>query len=447
MSCDALTDGYLTSDATAACLDARATLVRMLEFEATLARTQAALGVIPAGAARAIEAACVPEHFDIDALRRGTAEGSNPAIALVRMLTEAVAAVDADAARYVHWGATSQDVMDTAFVLQLRDAASRLDAMIAAPGALLADLARAERSTPTVARTLSQHALPMTFGLKCALWLDGLLAGRAALRTAAAALPLQFAGAGATLAALGDKGLPVRDALAQAWGLPAAVPWHAQRSPVRAFASAAAETGASAGKVAHDLIALTATEVGEVREAAAPGRGGSSALAHKRNPVASIAVVAGARRLPGLLSTLYAAFDFEHERAAGAWHVEAPALREMLVVLGGMLEQLERALNGLEIDRAAMVRNLGSSRGLVMTEAVTMALAVPLGRAGAQSLVKRAVARVHDGAGTFRDALAALPEVREHLDDAALDRALDPLAYRGAADAFIDDILERFDHG
>lgn len=447
MGADALTDGYLSSATMAEALGSRATLARMLEFEAALARVQAALGVIPAAAATAIEAACVPEGFDLETLRRGTAEASNPAVPLARLLTERVAASDAEASRWVHWGATSQDVVDTAFVLQLRDASRRLAALAASNAEALAALVQAERATPMVARTLSQHAAPTTFGLKAALWLDGLVTGRAQLQAAAAGLPLQFAGAAGTLAALGGDGLAVRDALAEALDLPVAPPWHTNRAVVRRFAAAAAELGAAAGKIAHDVVALAASDVGELREAGEPGRGGSSSLPHKRNPVAAIAVVAGARRLPGCLSTLYAAFDLEHERAAGAWHVEAPALRELLVTLAAMLEQLERVLGGLEVDRDTMRRNLDANGGIVMAEAVSMALAKPLGRSRAQALVREAVARVRAGEGTFREVLAADAEVRSHLAGAALDTALDPLACRGAADAFIDEILERFDHG
>lgn len=446
MSFDSLADGYLTSKAAARCFDAQATVERMLEFEAALARVEARLGIIPADAAPVIAAACEARRYDRGRLEQGTADGSNPAIPLVEMLQAEVAATDADAARYVHWGSTSQDVMDTVLVLQLRAAVETFEPALATVAATLADLAKLHRSTPMVARTLSQQALPTTFGLKAALWLDAILTGQALLVETSGGLPLQFAGAGGTLASFGGRGSEVRDALAGDLGLRAALPWQADRTPIRRVAGAAALLAASAGKVATDLILMMQTEVGELREARAPGRGGSSSLPQKRNPVASMAVVAGARRIPGLLATLHAAFDFEHERAAGAWHAEWRTVPEIFVTLGSMLEQLARALTGIEVDARAMAHNLGATRGLVMAESVVMQLARDVGRERAQMLVKSAVGQTADTGGDFRAALAALPEVQAHLGDDGLDRALDPLQYVGAANDFIDQILERYEH-
>lgn len=444
---DSLADAYLSCDELVACFDARATLARMLEFEAALARAQAQLGLIPQRAAEHIGAECVVEFFDVAAIKRAAATSSSAAMPVVDMLTARVAARDSEAAHYVHWGSSTQDVMDNALMLQARAGLaallSRLD-RIAAP---LAALTRTHRETLMVARTLSQHALPTTFGYKCALWLAAMESAGTELRRQRSALPLQFGGAAGTLAAYGTRGLELRDVLAHRLRLVAVLPWHTDRTVIRALAAALAMTAASAGKLANDLILMMQSEVGELREAAGVGRGGSTALPHKRNPVAAIAVTAGAHRVPGQLAALFACFDHSHERASGAWHAEWQCLREMFVTVGAMLEQLAAALSGIEVNTQTMRANLDRSGGLIMAEAVAMALAPALGRSAAQALVKRAVARASVEDRLLLEVLREDQAVTQMLGEDGLARAMDPRAYLGSHSAMVDAVLTRYEQG
>ncbi|MGE0860812.1 MAG: 3-carboxy-cis,cis-muconate cycloisomerase [Gammaproteobacteria bacterium] len=442
MALDSLTDTYLASPALAACFGAEATVAQMLAFEAALAAAQAGLGLIPAAAASAIEAGCRARPVDVAAVLRDTAASSTPAIPLVQQLTVAVAARDGAAAHYVHWGATSQDVMDTALMLAAREGLDLLGERLAQCMAALAELAHRERDTLMVARTLAQHALPTTFGYKAALWLNALLDLAERAKAARARLPLQFGGAAGTLAAYGQAGPALRDALAAALGLTARLPWHTDRTVVRELAALLAALCSAAGKIGHDLVLEMQSEVAELQEGGGVGRGGSSAMPHKRNPVAAMAVTAVARRAPGLLATVFASFDHDHERASGAWHAEWLAMRELFVAAGAALEQLAVALTGLEVRADVMRAHLDAGGGRVMAEAASMALAPALGRVAAQAVVKRALARV--GADcSLATALAAEPEVRVLGDALDLARLLDPRAYLGAAREFTDQVLAR----
>jgi len=440
---DALSDDYLGSPEVAACFGAEASCAHMLAFEGALAEAQAELALIPQAAAETIVACAGTLRPDVAQLREQTVTASNPAIPLVATLTAAVAASDKGAARYVHWGATSQDVMDSALMLAARTAIEHLDARLRRLEDGLATLATTHRATPMVARTLGQQAGPTTFGLKVAGWLNGLVAAHTRLHALHARLPLQCGGASGTLAAFGDDAAGVAELLAARLGLASSAPWHTERGIVRELAAAFAEVCAAAGKPATDIVLAAQNEIGELAEAAGPGRGGSSAMPHKRNPVAAIAVIACARRAPGTLATVFGCFDHWHERAAGAWHAEAAALAELATLAGGALAQLERALDGLEVDTAAMRRHLESDLGLGMSEAVSMALAPALGRAAAQALVRRAVGSAREQQRPLGEVLAGMDSVGEHLDAAALARALDPLAFLGASGQFIDRALAR----
>lgn len=442
MALDSLTDAYLASPALAACFGAEATVVHMLTFEAALATAQAGLGLIPATAASAIEACCRTRPVDVAAVLRDTAASSTPAIPLVQQLTVAVAARDGAAAHYVHWGATSQDVMDTALMLAARDGLALLAERLALCMAALAELARRERDTLMVARTLAQHALPTTFGYKAALWLNALLDLAECGEAARARLPLQFGGAAGTLAAYGPVGPALRDALAAVLGLEARLPWHTDRAVVRELAALLAATCAAAGKIGHDLVLEMQSEVAELQEGGGATRGGSSAMPHKRNPVAAMAVTAVARRAPGLLATVFASFDHDHERASGAWHAEWLALHELFVAAGAALEQLAVALTGLEVRAAAMRAHLDAGGGRVMAEAASMALAPTLGRVAAQAVVKRALSRVGPTC-SLAAALAAEPEVHDLAGALNLAQVLDPRGYLGAAGEFTDQVLAR----
>lgn len=442
---DSLADVYLCNNELANCFDARATLARMLEFEAALAHAQAQLGMIPAPAAQHIAAACVVDGFDVEALKRDTSASSSAALPVVDALTALVAARNQEAALYVHWGSSTQDVMDSALMLQARSGLDQLLLRLAHITTTLAELTRTHRETLMVARTLSQHALPTTFGYKCALWLEAMLSAHTELKRQRSSLPLQFGGAAGTLAAYGARGLELRDVLARNLGLAAVLPWHTDRTVIRALAAALAITAASAGKLANDLILMNQSEVGELREAAGVGRGGSTALPHKRNPVAAMAVVAGAHRMPGQLAALFFCFDHGHERASGAWHAEWQSLRELFVTLGAMLAQLDIALSGIEVNTLAMRANLDRSGGLIMAEAVVMALAPALGRSAAQAVVKRAVIQASVEERLLYAVLREDPAVKQLLSDAALAQTMDPQTYLGSHSTMVDAVLARYE--
>ena len=427
------------------CFAGPALLKHMLAFEVALAESQAGLGMIPAASATAIAQVAQATHFDLDALVAATRDAATPAIPLVRALCAAVARAQPDAAGHVHLGATSQDVVDTALMLAAREALTLLLAQSQAVAKLLSGLISAHRLSLMPARTLSQQAGVTSFGVKAAGWLQGLSRALQPLLGAAQRLPLQFAGASGTLAAYGPAGEALKAALADRLQLRPAPPWHSERGVVRELAAALAGVAAAGGKIANDLLLLAQTEVGEVSEAAAPGRGGSSALPHKRNPAASIGALAAARRAPAALASVFGAFDHAHERAAGAWHVEMPALVQLFGAAGGVLEGLTRALDGLQVDTVAMRRNLQLGRELYASEAVSMALAARLGREQAQALVAEAAARVHAGQGTLGEILRDMSAVTAVLPRSALDAALDPQQGLGNGQILMDEALAAAD--
>ena len=426
-----------------AALSERAWLQGMLEFEAALARAEAVVGVIPSGAADPIGAKCRIELLDLAALARATARAGNPAIPMVKQLTTLVRAEDPEAARYVHWGATSQDAMDTGLVLQLRVALRGIEADLERLAAALTRLAAEHRATPMVGRTWLQHALPVTFGLKAAGWLDAVRRHQARLRELRPRLLiLQFGGAVGTLAALGGRGLEVAETLARELelGLPN-LPWHGARDRVVELGTVLALLTGTLGKIARDLSLLMQTDVGEAFEPAGEGKGGSSTMPHKRNPVACAAILAAADRVPALGGTLLAAMPQEHERGLGSWHAEWETLPAIGILTAGALRQTAEAMEGLEVDRARMRANLEVTRGLIMAEAVMMALAPSLGRLAAHERVEHAAKAAAAQEQHLREVLAQDPVVTSALDAAELDRLFDPLGYIGEAGALIDRVL------
>ncbi|MGC4837988.1 3-carboxy-cis,cis-muconate cycloisomerase [Micromonospora vinacea] len=408
-------------------------LQAMLDVEAALARAAADAGILPPPAAEAIVEQCRAERYDPLALGLAADATGNPVVPLVGELT---AAVPNHARGWVHLGATSQDVLDTALVLvAVRALGPLLDHLDAAVDAA-AQLADAHRDTVMVARTLGQQAAPTTFGLKAAGWLTGLVEGRDRLRHARAAQPAQLGGAVGTLAAFGPAGAEVTERFAAHLGLPPSpLPWHTRRQPWLDLATALGGLLVAAGKVALDVGLLAQNEVGEVAEGGA-GRGGSSAMPHKRNPVDSILVTAAARRGPGLVATLFAAAVQEHERAAGAWHAEWEPLLDLLHLAGGAAARCARMLDGLQVRPERMRENLDATGGLLLAEAVAARLAPAVGRGVAHDLVTRAAA-----GPSFRAALLADPEVRAHLSDTEIAEALDPSRWLGSAGRFVDSAL------
>jgi 3-carboxy-cis,cis-muconate cycloisomerase len=421
----------------------RACLQGMLDFEAGLARAEARAGVVPSSAAAAIAAKCKAELFDVTELARGAKLAGNIAIPLIKALTALVAQSDKDAARYVHWGATSQDAIDTGCVLQLRQAlkiiASDLDRL--ADG--LAELATKHRSTIVVGRTWMQQALPTTFGAKVAGWLDAVDRHRERLReTRRRALVLQFGGAVGTLAALGRGGAEVANNLVEelALGLPE-IPWHSHRDRVAEVATSLGLCVGTLGKIAKDISLHSQTEVAEVFEPAEKNRGGSSTMPHKRNPVASAVVLSAAMRVPGLVSAMLTAMVQEYERGLGGWHAEWETLPEIVSLSAGALHLMAEVIPKLEIDAERMQENLEATRGLIFGEAVSMALAEKMGKAAAHELVEGACQKARNEKRHLRDVLLCDEQAKLQLSAVDLDELFDARKYLGMAEVFVDRVV------
>jgi 3-carboxy-cis,cis-muconate cycloisomerase len=423
----------------------RARLQGMLDFEAGLARAEARAGVIPSSAAGTIAAHCKAELFDVAAVSQGAKLAGNLAIPLVKALTAVVAQSDNDAARYVHWGATSQDVIDTGCVLQLRPALKSIAADLNRLIDALVDLAKQHRSTIVVGRTWMQQALPTTFGLKAAGWLDAVNRHRGRLReTEQRVGVLQFGGAVGTLAALGLRGQMVARILAEELHLALPdTPWHSHRDRLVEVATTLGLCVGTLGKIARDISLHAQTEIGEVFEPSGEGRGGSSTMPHKRNPVTSAVVLSTATRVPGLVSTMLSAMVQEEERGLGGWHAEWETLPEIVRLTAGALHHMAETVPRLEVDAARMQENLGLTQGLIFAEAVTMALSEKAGRSAAHQVVEAACARAQNEKRHLREVLGEDAQVGKYLSSAEIEGLFDPRKYLGAAEAFVDRVVEQ----
>jgi 3-carboxy-cis,cis-muconate cycloisomerase len=434
--------GLFTTAAMRAVFADQARLQRMLDVEAALARAQAKLGLIPPAAAEEIAAKARLERFDLEAIRRGTELAGYPIVPLVRALSEAC---EGDGGRYVHWGATTQDIVDSALVLQIRDALTLLEADLDAILRRLAELARQFRDTPMAGRSHLQHALPITFGFKCAVWLSALQRHRCRLATLRGEiLVVQFGGAVGTLASLGADGMAVLSALAEELDL--AVPpiaWHVARDGLAEAVCFLGLLTGSLGKIATDIALLTQTEVGEVAEPHKEGRGGSSTMPQKRNPIACEFILAAAKNVRQLVPVMLDAMLQDHERATGPWHAEWLALPQAFALTAGALHHIRALLEGLSVDPARMRRNLDVTQGMITAEAVMMALAPALGREAAHHLVAAACREALETGADLLEVLRAEPRVSAHLSGAQLERLLDPENYTGLAGAFVDRVVAR----
>jgi 3-carboxy-cis,cis-muconate cycloisomerase len=415
---------------------------QLLAFEAALARAEARAGVIPPAAADAIADACKEGRFDVaDIFARGAAAGTL-VFPLVQDLTAQVAAAGRP---YVHWGATSQDAIDTALMLQLREGLALLEADLLRLCAACARLAAAHRATLMAGRTLLQQALPIPFGLKAARWLALATRQAQALRAQRAGLTAQLGGAAGTLAALGHQGLAVAALLAEELGLASPdLPWHAERDRLATLASALAVAAGSMAKIAQDLLLLAQTEVGEAAEAPATGKGASSAMPQKRNPVDASLALAAARLAMAQLPPLLGAMAQEHERAPGGLQIEWQATQELARYTAGAVARAADAVAGLQVDQGRMAANLALGGGLLLAESLTMALAPSLGRPEAQRVVRELVVRSQADGVPFNEAARCNERVRAALSAEAIERALDPAAYLGSADALIDRALAAY---
>ena len=432
-------------DALREAVSGRAWLQAMLDAEAALAVAEARVGLIPPGAAEAIARSCDAALFDAGEIGQAGRAAGNPVPALVRALTGEVAKNSKDAARHVHRGATSQDITDTAAMLVARRMLDLILVEVDGIAAACARLAEGHRGTLMAGRTLLQQALPTTFGLKAAGWLVSVLAARERLRgVRSSGLAAQLGGAAGTLASLGDSGLPVLREFALELGLPEpVVPWHTDRTRVSNVGDALSLLAGVLAKISWDIILMAQTEVGEVTEPAGEGRGGSSTLPHKRNPILTVTAAANARRVRDLARTLQAAMVQEHERAAGAWHSEWEALSEALALAGGAAANVREATDGLEVHPEKMRENLGATKGMLLAENVTTAASEKLGRLEAHDLVEAACRRALAAGGKhLREELMQDTRIREALSEGEIEAALDPAGYLGSAGTFVDRALK-----
>jgi 3-carboxy-cis,cis-muconate cycloisomerase len=430
-----------------AAFDDMAFLARCCEVEAALARAQAALGIVPPDAAARITAAAAEmilhpaETFDLARLKRETETVGYPILPLVRQLAERAG----DSGRYLHWGATTQDIMDTAAVLQIRAGLTLIGAELATVRWHLAGLARTHRDTPMAGRTHLQHALPVTFGYKAAVWLSSCErhAGRLA-ELKPRALVVEFGGAAGTLASLGEgeAALATRAGLARELDLAEpAITWHAVRDTMAETVQLLALVAGSLAKIAFDVMLMSATEFGEAAEPFSAGRGASSTMPQKRNPISCELILAAAKVLRQHAGLMLDAMVSDFERATGPWHVEWVALPESFVYAAGALHQASFMLGGLIVDSGRMARNLGMTHGLIVAEAVMMGLAPEIGRTEAHDLVYDACRTAIEGGRPLFDVLAGMPEVAGPLGLERLRALTDPANYLGAAPAMVDRML------
>ena len=411
----------------------------MLDFEAALARAEATSGIVPASQAQIIAGKCRAEHFNFSVIAKDAALSGNLAIPLVKKLTEIVAHVDKDAARFVHWGATSQDVIDTGCILQMRGAFNLIDQDLARLSGSLVTLAETHRATPIVARTWMQQALPTTFGFIVAGWLDAVSRHRNRLaEIKPRVLTLQFGGAVGTLAALGGRGPEVAKALADdlRLSLPS-IPWHAHRDRIGEIATTLGLCTGTLGKIARDISLHAQTEIAELAEPIFEGRGGSSTMPQKRNPVTCAVVLAAATRIPGLVATLLSAMPQEEQRGLGGWHAEWETLPDIVRLSGGALHHLVEMLPGLEVDTQRMRHNLELTNGLIFAEAVAMALGDRMGKMPAHLVVEAACKKAREQNRHLKDMLREESGLRGHLTPADLESLFDVRNYLGSADEFI----------
>jgi 3-carboxy-cis,cis-muconate cycloisomerase len=430
-----LFDGVLARGGVREQVGDTAYLVAMLDAEAALAYAEAQAGLIPREDAETIGAFCRADRYDLAELGRDAAAGGNPVIPLVRALTSAVYEADPEAAKHVHRGATSQDILDTAAMLVAYRALGPLLADLTATAETAARLADTHRATLMPGRTLLQHALPITFGLTAAGWLVALDAAADRLfQVRDDRLAVQLGGASGTLASLGGSGVEVVTAYAEVLGLAEpVVPWHTDRTRVAELAGALGTVAGAVAKIGRDITLLAQTEVAEVREGAP---GGSSTMPHKRNPVSAVSAVAAAQRAPGLVSSLYGAMAQEHQRGAGSWHAEWLPLRDLLGTVGSAVAALRDCLGGLEVDADRMRANLDLTGGHLLTERVTTVLGTKLGRLAAHDAVTTASA---ESLASGRPLGEVLVEAGIEADEVAA--LLDPATYLGSADAFVERAL------
>ncbi|KAK5698207.1 hypothetical protein LTR97_007168 [Elasticomyces elasticus] len=422
----------------------KAYIQRCVDVETALARAQAKVGVIPEQVGAQITNACSDIKLDYDKLSDETEVVGYPILPLVRQLTTACGD---DAGKYVHWGATTQDIQDTATVLQMKSGLEIVEQKLQSVAVTLGNLARRYRDTPMAGRTHLQHALPVTFGYKCAVYLSSFQRHLERLQQLKPrCLLVQFGGAAGTLASLGsgDEGLHVREALAKELGLHnPTITWHTARDGIAEVVNLLAMVGGSLGKLAMDLMFMSSNELSEVSEPFVPHRGASSTMPQKRNPISSEVILAASKILRANAGLCLDAMITDFERASGPWHLEWFAVPESFVVVVGALSQAESALFGLVVNTEAMKRNLESTRGLIVAEAVMMELAGHIGRQQAHDLVYEACKTTIDAgeSTSLFDVLVQDEQVKSVIREARLAELCKPSNYLGAAGRMVDEVL------
>ncbi|MEI5523331.1 adenylosuccinate lyase family protein [Streptomyces brasiliscabiei] len=437
-------------------------LQAMLDAEVALARAQHAVGLAPAAAVETIASAARVERLDLPALARAARAAANPVVALVTAFTEVVAAEDPAAAEYVHRGSTSQDILDSAAMLIGRRVLGLVEGDLSRVAAAFAALAGTHRHTVLAGRTLAQHAVPTTFGLKAAGWLELAVDAMVRVRAVASGLPAQLGGAGGTLAAYreyavvdragrpeadvhGEGGLELLGPFSAALGLAEpTLPWHTVRTPVAELGAVLQLVTGALGKFALDVGTLSRTEIGELSEPAEAGRGASSAMPQKVNPALATLIVSAARQVPAHALVLAQCLLAEDERPAGAWHAEWQPLREALRLAGGAAHTAVELAEGLVVHPGRMRANLDLTGGAIVAERLAVVLAPVLGKARAKKVLTAASAEASGTGRPLREVLVADPELSARFTSAQLAELLDPVRYTGAADALIDRALHRY---
>ena len=417
----------------------------MIAFELALARALVKTGLAPAGAVLAREKRELAAGLDLAALAEQAGQAGNVAIPFVNALRAIVAKSNPEAAKFVHWGATSQDLLDTALVLQLGEALALFEKHLAELADTLAGLAERHKSTILAGRTWLQQGPPVTFGLKAAGWLAAVERHQVRLKnTAAQVRVLQFGGAVGTLAALKERGHDVAAALAAELKLELPdIPWHAHRDRICEVATNLGLLTATLGKIARDVSLMMQTEVAEAAEPTAAGRGGSSTMPHKRNPVGCAAVLAAATRVPGLVATMLSAAVQEHERGLGGWQAEWEVLPEICTLAAGALAHMQFVASGLTVDEKRMRENLEATHGLIFAEGVAMALSGKLGRSAAHARVEGLCRHAIENGRHLREEILQDREIRALLSDAEIERLFEARNYLGSAETFVERVLAR----
>jgi 3-carboxy-cis,cis-muconate cycloisomerase len=433
-----LIDSLATTEPLAQIFSDESVLQAMLDFESGLARAEARIGLIPTSAADAITASAQAGKFDVAALAHATLRAGTPGIPLAKALTEEVRKQNPVAAGFVHWGATSQDVADTAVSLLLKRSQTVLKNDLLRLKNALATISEAHKDTVMLGRTLMQAAPPVTLGLKAAGWWGAIHRGSQRLNESFdAAAILQFGGASGTLASVGDKGKELARTLTDELVLSCPeAPWHTHRDRMAALVCACGVLTGSLGKIARDISLLMQTEIGEVAEPGSDGRGGSSTMPHKRNPIACSLTLAAAHRVPGLVASFLSAMVQEHERGVGGWQAEWPIIASVIQPTGLAIASMAEVAEGLSVDAARMRVNIDAENGAIFAEQATMLLAPTLGRDAAHNLLEAAAKKCVAEGRHLADVLAEIPEVTAHMDRIQLRELENPTKYLGSAESF-----------